>query len=114
MSCGKPHQTPCDEVLADVYVFLDSECDKERKAKIRQHLEECGPCLQKFGIESEVKALVHRSCQEKAPEGLRDRLRDRLRTAVVETSIETIVTGDDGVVTRVTTFEMRTTTRDPG
>ena len=27
MSCGKPHETDCTEVLAEVWLFLDNECD---------------------------------------------------------------------------------------
>ena len=26
MSCGKPHETDCAEVLAEVWLFLDHEC----------------------------------------------------------------------------------------
>ncbi len=79
MSCGKPHETPCDEVLEDVYTYLDAECDQTSKAKIKQHLHECSPCLQEFGIEQEVKALVNRCCgDETAPVGLRERLKAKL------------------------------------
>lgn len=83
MSCGDAHETSCAEVLAEVYLFLDSECDDARRDLIRRHLDECGSCLQQFGIEQEVKALVARCCQETAPVGLRDRLRVHLRTVVV-------------------------------
>ena len=80
MSCGGPHETPCDEVLEAVYLYLDAECDKANNAKIKQHLHECSPCLQEFGIEQEVKALVHRCCgDETAPDSLRERLRSKLR-----------------------------------
>jgi mycothiol system anti-sigma-R factor len=58
VSCGKPHETPCSEVLEDVYIYLDEECDGVSTSKIRQHLDECSPCLQQFGIEQEVKATL--------------------------------------------------------
>ena len=45
MSCGKPHETPCTEVLERVYGYLDGELGDMDCAKIRQHLDECGPCL---------------------------------------------------------------------
>jgi mycothiol system anti-sigma-R factor len=71
-------------VLEDVYLYLDAECDRVDTAKIKQHLDECGPCLEEFGIEQEVKALVHRCCgSERAPEALRQRLRATLRDVVV-------------------------------
>jgi mycothiol system anti-sigma-R factor len=91
VSCGKPHETPCTEVLEDVYIYLDQECDGVSTSKIKQHLEECGPCLQEFGIEQEVKALVARCCgQEVAPDGLRQRLKATLAQVVV-TDHETVV-----------------------
>ena len=42
------------------------------------------PCLRKYGIEQEVRALVARCCGgDRAPEPLRDKVRGRLREAVV-------------------------------
>ena len=32
MSCGEHHETDCSEVLAEVWLFLDHECDSEREA----------------------------------------------------------------------------------
>ena len=59
MSCGKPHETPCTEVLDRVYSYLDGELGPSGKAEIRQHLDECGPCLREYGLEVAVKRLVH-------------------------------------------------------
>lgn len=84
MSCGNPHETDCSEVLDEVYVYLDLECDEQRRDLIRTHLDECSPCLREFGIEQEVKALVSRCCGgERAPEALRERLRAKLTEIVV-------------------------------
>jgi mycothiol system anti-sigma-R factor len=79
MSCGNPHETPCSEVLALVYDFLDGEATDEDRARIAQHLDECGPCLQQYGLEQAVKALVHRSCACRAPESLRVQIVTRIR-----------------------------------
>jgi mycothiol system anti-sigma-R factor len=62
MSCGRPHETPCTEVLDRVYSYLDGELDGSGRAEIRQHLEECGPCLREYGLEEAVKRLVHKHC----------------------------------------------------
>ena len=106
MSCGKPHETPCDEVLEDVYLYLDAECDEVDKARIKQHLHECMPCLQEYGIEQEVKALVHRCCgDEVAPDGLRERLRAKLRDVVVTSGVDT--TGAQVSAVQVTEVEIR-------
>lgn len=85
MSCGNPHLTNCREVIEKVYFYLDGEAHDHDRARIRQHLEECGPCLRQYGLEQEVKALVARCCGgEPAPDGLRDRLIIRLREVRVE------------------------------
>ncbi len=85
MSCGKPHATDCHEVLAEVYLYLDLECDDARRQLIRTHLDECSPCLREYGIEQEVKALVARCCgTETAPPTLRDRLRSKLAEIVFD------------------------------
>ena len=72
MSCGSPHNPDCSEVLNDVYDYLHSELDSARLATIHRHLDECGPCLQEYGLEEVVRDLVQRSCHcTPAPEGLR-------------------------------------------
>jgi mycothiol system anti-sigma-R factor len=72
-------------VLAEVYIYLDAEAGDDDRTKIRQHLDECAPCLREFGIEQEVKMLVARACgRDLAPEHLRMKLRATLRTVVIE------------------------------
>lgn len=84
MSCGKHHDTPCSEVLAELFVFLDAECDEGRRGLIESHLDECGPCLKQYGLEQAVKTLIGRKCGgDPAPAGLRERVRVHLRSIVV-------------------------------
>ena len=90
MSCGNPHETDCTEVLGLVYDFLDGEATDADRARIAQHLDECGPCLQQYGLERAVKALVSRSCGcEQAP----DRLRIQIVTRIRQISITYRTTG---------------------
>jgi len=85
MSCGSPHETNCAEVIEKVYFYLDGECDEDNRAKIRQHLDECAPCLRQFGLEQDVKALVARCCgADAAPDGLRHRVLTRLEQVRIE------------------------------
>lgn len=79
MSCGNPHETKCSEVLDRVYEYLDGEMGEHDVAKIRQHLEECRPCLSQYDIDLALKALLRRSCTcEAAPEELRTRIMVRI------------------------------------
>lgn len=87
MSCGNPHETPCSEVLDRVYEYLDGELDGEGAHAIKHHLEECSPCLQEFGLEEAVKAIVRRSCCDPAPPELRAKV--MVRIATVRASLRT-------------------------
>jgi mycothiol system anti-sigma-R factor len=84
MSCGNPHETPCSEVLDQVYDFLDGELDPTGVHKIKEHLDECGPCLREFGLEEVVKAIVKRSCADRAPVELRTKVMLRIEAARTE------------------------------
>jgi mycothiol system anti-sigma-R factor len=85
MSCGSPHETDCREVIEEVYLYLDGEMDSLRRDVIREHLDECAPCLRKFGIEQAVKVLVARSCgRDRAPESLRLSVMAKLKSVRVE------------------------------
>lgn len=86
MSSGNPYQIECDQILNEVYLYLDLECSNDRRSSIKDHLDECSPCLREYGIEQEVKALVARCCgSDRAPIELRDRLRAKLAALQVET-----------------------------
>lgn len=101
---GKPSEADCAEILADVYVYLDHECDGERQALVQRHLDDCSSCLERYGIEQQLKALLHRKCGgEHAP----TELRERLKTSIRERT--TSVRGSDGTATvRETRIEIET------
>ena len=87
MSCGKHHDTPCTEVLDQVYTYLDGEIDLAARDKIRSHLEECGPCLRQYDLDKAVKALVARTCGcDLASEDLRHKVLARIRQVRLEIS----------------------------
>ena len=92
MSCGDPHEEDCGEVLAEVFLYLDGEMTSARRDRIRSHLDECSPCLRKYGVEQEVRALVARCCGgDVAPQQLRAKVLGRLREAVVIETTATVV-----------------------
>jgi len=87
VSHGDAHEIDCGEILNEVYLFLDLECSDDRSDAIREHLDSCSHCLQEYGIEQEVKALVARCCgADRAPEELRDRLRQKINALVLDPS----------------------------
>lgn len=89
MSCGKPHEIDCGEILNEVYLFLDLECSDDRRAAIQHHLSECTSCLREYGIEQEVRTLVQRCCgSDQAPDVVRERLRIKIAALRVEIARE--------------------------
>ncbi len=70
-----------------VYSYIDGEVDDSSYAEIRQHLDECGPCLREYGLDELVKKLVHNCCgQEPVPGELRTKVLTRI--AAVRAEIE--------------------------
>ncbi|MGH3719544.1 MAG: mycothiol system anti-sigma-R factor [Pseudonocardiaceae bacterium] len=87
MSGDDPHDTDCREVLAQLWLFLDNECDHERRDLLRRHLEDCGPCLEEFGLEGHLKALLARKCGgDHAPDALKQRLRQSIREIMMRSA----------------------------
>jgi mycothiol system anti-sigma-R factor len=93
VSCGDHHETDCSEVLNEVWLFLDNECDKGRKELLKQHLEECSPCLQEYGLDEHLKELLAKKCGgDQASAEFKERLRASIRKTVIEqggVSVET-------------------------
>lgn len=85
MSCGNPHAVDCRDILARVYQYLDDELVDTDCAEVRQHLEECGPCLREYGLEESVKKLVAKHCGcDPVPEDLRSKVLTRLQQVQTE------------------------------
>jgi mycothiol system anti-sigma-R factor len=84
-AADQPTKAECAELIAEVWTLLDGECTPETRKKLKQHLDECPPCLRLFGIEEQFKALIATKCSgDKAPEGLRERLRLEIsRTTII-------------------------------
>jgi mycothiol system anti-sigma-R factor len=82
-----PGGIDCDDVLRDVYLYLDDETDETLKNRIRQHLDGCAPCLKQFGLEQDVRSLVARCCgNDQAPQALRERISVRITEISIETA----------------------------
>ena len=75
MSCGHPHATPCTEILALVYVYIDNEIDERHRLEVTTHLGECPPCEQVFAREIAVKTRVRTAfATTAAPDEVRARI----------------------------------------
>ena len=79
MSCGDLNKPDCADALARLEFFIDHELPNADFEQIKQHLQDCAPCLEIADLERTVKALVARSCTEHAPDTLRQRVLVRIR-----------------------------------
>ena len=69
----------CSEAILRLYHFLDGELTSQRRAEIEQHLDDCGPCLQAFDFEAELRVMIAAKCREEVPESLRIRVAQAIR-----------------------------------
>jgi len=86
MSCQDPQGYDCAKALERMEFFIDRELADADLADIQRHINECAPCLSTHDLEQTVKALVARSCRERAPQELRARVLVRIREVHVEIS----------------------------
>jgi mycothiol system anti-sigma-R factor len=82
VSAQEPEE--CADYLERIIYLLDNELDDADCSVVRQHLDECGPCLHKYDLERTVKAVVARSCTEMAPDTLRQRVLLSIREVHVQ------------------------------
>ncbi|MEA2433829.1 MAG: hypothetical protein QOG54_1286 [Actinomycetota bacterium] len=73
----------CRETLERAYLFLDGEIlSAVERHQIQVHLEECQPCLERYGLDTEVTILVARlKGSHRCPDGLKAKISDLLEQA---------------------------------
>ena len=66
----------CRETLRQAFLYIDGEVLSEgERIEIEQHLEECAPCLERYGLEQEVKLIAARlRGQHRCPDKLRAKI----------------------------------------
>jgi mycothiol system anti-sigma-R factor len=70
----------CQQVLAELYTFLDGELTIERRSRIQVHLDDCNPCLEVFDFEAELRQVIRSRCTEEVPDSLRQRVEQQLQS----------------------------------
>jgi hypothetical protein len=79
MSCGEHHNTPCEQVLPNIILYIDQEIfDNNQLNAVEIHFGECLPCKEEMEREHAALTLMRnlliRSCIEDAPQSLHERL----------------------------------------
>ena len=82
---GPEEHADCDKTIERLYHYLDGELTDERRVEISQHLDECGPCLDAYDFEAELRRVIAQRCRDRVPEHLIVRVR-----AVIEAEARVI------------------------
>ncbi len=78
MSSSNPSSAECVDYLEQIVYFIDNELDDADCAVVKEHLDTCNPCLERYDLQRTVKEVVARSCSESAPDDLRAKIKVRL------------------------------------
>ena len=66
----------CEEILRDLYPYLDGELSEGARIEVQQHLDDCLDCLHVYDFEAELRQVIAKKCRENAmPPGLLERVR---------------------------------------
>ncbi len=52
----------CQKLVGSLYQLLDGEVTEEQVEFLQEHLEECGACLERLGVEMHFTLLVRSRC----------------------------------------------------
>ncbi|MET0432709.1 MAG: mycothiol system anti-sigma-R factor [Cellulomonas sp.] len=82
-SCGPE----CEQALGRLFAYVDRELEPGDADQVRQHIEDCRPCLDEIAVETMLKELVKRCCQDKAPADLRVKIHAQLTSLRVSRTL---------------------------
>lgn len=70
-----------DTRMDSIYKYLDGALDTADFAEVRAHIEGCSACQSEHDLEVIIRDVVRRSCDEKAPEALKDKIMHRIEAS---------------------------------
>lgn len=65
----------CEEVVEQLFDYLDRELDNDVSERIDRHLERCRDCFTRAEFEKRLRAKVNEAVAVEAPDSLRRRIR---------------------------------------
>lgn len=65
----------CEEVIEQLFEYLDRELDSGLSDRINDHLKRCRDCFTRAEFEKRLRARVNEAAEVDAPEQLRRRIR---------------------------------------
>lgn len=68
----------CEEVIEQLFTYLDGELKGGRSIAIDRHLERCRDCFSRVEFEKRLRARIRRTASAKAPDRLQRRIKGLL------------------------------------
>jgi mycothiol system anti-sigma-R factor len=66
----------CEEILRELYPYLDGELSESARAEIQGHLDDCLDCLHVYDFQAELRQVIAKKCREHSvPPGLLEKVR---------------------------------------
>lgn len=75
----KVREIDCDEVMRQLFDFLDDEVDVAAHDEIHQHIEECRSCFSRVEFERQLKERIQGAGKDSAPESLQQRVTELMK-----------------------------------
>ncbi len=69
----------CDEVMRQLFDYLDREVEITAEDEIHHHIEECRSCFTRVEFEKQLKGRVQDAGKDLAPDSLRNRIDDLMK-----------------------------------
>jgi anti-sigma factor (TIGR02949 family) len=60
----------CDDLLHELGHLLHGDLPDDRRAQLRQHLDDCPPCLETADFQAQLRQLIVKRCGEQVPQDL--------------------------------------------
>ncbi|GGX66501.1 hypothetical protein GCM10007392_37750 [Saccharospirillum salsuginis] len=71
-----PRDIRCEEVIEQLFDYLDRELDEEMQHRIERHIEHCRDCFTRAEFEKRLRRRLGETSRVAAPESLHRRLRE--------------------------------------
>jgi anti-sigma factor (TIGR02949 family) len=69
----------CEEVIAQLYQYLDREVDAELSKNIDHHLHDCRECFNRAEFEKKLRSRVSTASETEMPDAVKSRLNSLIK-----------------------------------
>ena len=83
----------CDEVMRQLFDFMDGEIEETADQEIHHHIDECRSCFSRVEFERVLKERVRGGKDEALPDSLHDRITSLMKNF---SAVKPAETGKDG------------------